>query len=285
MRENKLIGLIATLLFYCNLYSQGNLYYEKSFPAFAEYFHENNGIICKEPANVSNLNIYNTIWVVRKGASERSTATLLGPVFQSNDKDCLFAYPCINIRFFPINQILGEVASGVGAYYRHGYFIDTAKFDFYDYATVITGKKAREMFNADTLYIYDIPNADSSYFFNKELEKMQKENYPYCTGVVICKKGRIAMEMKLFFTEKGKIKEDEYINMLNKQIWYTDAFDKTRFYNNGYIITFQDSNNSMHAGHVVWVANDKSILTIDPSNSDISGIILPTDSCIIYKIK
>jgi len=284
MRRNNIIALIATLFICYNLYSQDKGFYEKSFPAFTNYFHENYGIICKEPANVSNLNIYNTIWIVRKGASERSTATLLGPILQSNDKDCLFAYPCTNIRFFPINQINAEVASGIGAFDRHGYFIDTSKFDCYDYATVITDKKAREMFNADTLYIYDIPNADSSYFLNKELEKMQKENYPYCTGVVICKKGRIAMEMKLFFTEKGKIKEDEYINMLNKQIWYTDTFDKTRFYNKSYIITFQDSNNSMHAVNLVWVANDKSLLTIDPSKSDIYGIIFPTDSCEIYKL-
>jgi hypothetical protein len=32
------------------------------------------------------------------------------------------------------------------------------------------------------------------------------------------------MDFKLFFTKKGKKKEDEYINMLSKQIWYDEDF-------------------------------------------------------------
>ena len=79
------------------------------------------------------------------------------------------------------------------------------------------------MFNADTIYVYDIPNTDSALFLgDEELETMRKEKYPYCSGLVICKEGKIGTALKLFFSEKGKIKEDEYIEMLSKKIWYDD---------------------------------------------------------------
>ena len=227
-RKRLILSLSVTLLFCCNLYSQENLYYEKSFSAFTKYFHENYGISCKELENTSNLNIYNECWLPRND-TKRSTAALFGPILQSNDKDCLFAYPAINMDYGPIGQISAEIESGLGIYYSLSHRNNADKYDFYAYATVIIGKKAREMFNADTLYIYDIPNTDSSSFLfgadAQKMEKIRKESYPYCTGLVICKAGRVATAMKLFLTEKGKIKEDEYINMLSNQIWYTDTFD------------------------------------------------------------
>jgi hypothetical protein len=63
-------------------------------------------------------------------------------------------------------------------YYSYGHPLnnDSAKFDFNEYVTTVAGKKAREMFNADSIYIYDIPGADSVYFFDQSLEIMRKKN-------------------------------------------------------------------------------------------------------------
>ncbi|MDZ7632902.1 MAG: hypothetical protein U5L72_00060 [Bacteroidales bacterium] len=68
---------------------------------------------------------------------------------------------------------MGEIKTALGLYYRHGHPSnnDSVIIDTDDYVTVISGKKAHEMFNADTIYIYDIPSADSVYFLDSSLEK------------------------------------------------------------------------------------------------------------------
>jgi len=222
--KNKLLTLIGLILFCFELFSQEeSLFYEKNFSAFTNYFEENYGINCKDFKNFSCLT-YNTIWVP-KNDSQRSTAFLFGPVLQSKDKECLLAYPCTNIFFHPLNQIIAEIKSGLGTYNRISVSDDTSDFEFQNYVTIIVGKKVRKMFNADTLYIYDIPNADSSVFLNEELENIRKENYPYCKGIAICKEARISTQIRLFFSEKGKLKENDYIKMLSKKIWYSDTFE------------------------------------------------------------
>ena len=127
---------------------------------------------------------------------------------------------------YPGIAIKQEIKTSMGLYYCPGHPLnkDTAKIDFNDYVTTISGKKPRDMFNADSLFVYDLPNADSVYFFNDELEKMRKEKYPYCTGLFITKKGRATMEIKFFFTQSGKKKKWEYINMLEEKIWYEEGF-------------------------------------------------------------
>ena len=226
--KHKLFILIAVFLCCCKLFSQEaqeKLYYEKNFSAFSSYFLENYGIACKEPENMSILT-YNVIWTPRNplNDSKRTTAYVYGPVFQSEDKECILAYPITNIYFRPLILIISEIKSGLGTFdiRSHNY---TSTFEFNNYVSTITGKAVRETFYIDTLYIYDIPNADSSYFTDEELEIIRKENYPYCTGLVLCKEGRIATVIKLFLSEKGKLKEDEYIKMLSKLIRYSDTFE------------------------------------------------------------
>jgi hypothetical protein len=93
------------------------------------------------------------------------------------------------------------------------FLYDTTQIDFDKYVTVIAGEKAREMFNADSIFLYDLP-----------LQKSYEGKYPYCMGMALNKKDRATMMFKLFFTPEGKEIEDKYINMLSKKVWYDEDF-------------------------------------------------------------
>lgn len=111
-------------------------------------------------------------------------------------------------------QITGEVKAASGLYDNSGKPLnDSVHFHFDDYVTIITGKKPKEMFNADSMYIYDLP-----------LETPYRKEYTYRTGLVLSKKNRGTLFFMLFFTDRGKRHEQKYINMLGKHVWYRQDF-------------------------------------------------------------
>jgi hypothetical protein len=223
-----------------NVFSQENLWYKKDLSAHKHYFENKFGIIYTIPKRLKNLDKYYVMWKVRKDPAKHS-GNMYGPIFLSKDKECIVAFPAQltdfsnkdpskrrkNVfSFDPQTQITEEIKTALGLYYSYGNPLnnDTAKFNFYDYVTIVIGKRPHEMFNADSVFIYDLPNADSVYFFDESLEKMREKKYPYCTGMYICKNSRASMEVKFFFTEKGEKKKNQYMEMLNKHIWYDDKF-------------------------------------------------------------
>lgn len=232
---------LFTVAFFLSLhvFSQEKLWYEKNISAHKSYFENKYGIIYTIPTTLKDLDKFYVMWKVRNDPAKHQ-GNMYGPIFLSKDKECIVAYPAQplfvskkeNDRLGVIKsnylhaQITGEIKTALGLYYHYGSSLnnDTAKFDFNDYVTIITGKKPREMFNADSIFIYDLPNADSVYFFDESLEKMRKERYPYCTGMFIFKNGRTTMDIKFFFTKKGEKNKNQYFEMLNKHIWYDDKF-------------------------------------------------------------
>lgn len=256
---SKLTLVIVTISFSLNLFAQEKLFYQRNLPDYAEYLSKEYGIICDIPERFTDLDKYYVGWKVRV-EKDKHTGGLYGPVFQSRDKGCLLLYAALphyisredaeifkktamierilnndtstsaplvsSKRTYPRSQISGEIETALGLYYRHGHPSndDSVKIDLNDYVTIISGKKAHEMFNADTIYIYDLPNADSVYFFDSSLEKMHKRKYPYCTGVFISKNGRATMYFKFFFTQRAWKKKEKYISLLEKQVWYDENF-------------------------------------------------------------
>jgi hypothetical protein len=240
MKMNKLYIFITVLLLSLNVFSQENLWYEKNLSAHKSYFENKYGITYTIPTKLKELDKYYLMWKVRNDPAKHS-GYMYGPIFLSKDKECIIAFPAqlTNsttenhtkngekvLSLYPRTEITGEIKTALGLYYSYAHPLnnDTAKFNFYDYVTIVIGKKPREMFNADSIFIYDLPNADSVYFFDESLEKMRKEKYPYCSGMFICKNGRATMNIKIFFTKKGEKKKSQYIEMLNKHIWYDDKF-------------------------------------------------------------
>ncbi|MGV8090432.1 MAG: hypothetical protein AB2L24_01020 [Mangrovibacterium sp.] len=259
MKSYKLILVVIAFSFSWNLFAQENLWYEKKLSAYTEYLFKEFGIDCKVPEKFTELNKYYVMWKVRKDPSKH-TGNIYGPIFQSKNKECILMFPALphyvseedikrgktyakierilnrdtstvepnvgNNNTFPRGQISGEIKTALGLYYSYAHPLnnDTTKFDFNDYVTIVAGKKAREMFNADSIYIYEIPGADSVYFFDESLEKMRKRKYPYCTSVFIRKDSRATIDFKLFLTKRGKKNEEKYIDLLSKQVWYDENF-------------------------------------------------------------
>src|SRR5699024_6337111 len=130
---------------------------------------------------------------------------------QSKDEECLLLYPIIPIPFFEKNKDLKPYNRITLALLRS---FDISKeqadslFVFDDHVTMVTGKFARDIFNADSIHFYDIP-----------LEKPFEENYIYCTGMVITKADRASLYFKWYFTEEGKEREEEYIKQLEGNLW------------------------------------------------------------------
>jgi hypothetical protein len=249
----------VTISFSLNLFAQEKLFYQRNLPDYTEYLLKEYGIICGHPERFTDLDKYYVLWKVRE-EKDKHTGGLYGPVFQSKDKGCLVIYTALPHyvsrkdaeifkktamierilnkdtstseslvspkQTYPRSQISAEIKTALGLYYRPGHPSNnnSVKFDLNDYVTIIAGDKPREMFNADSIFIYDLPSADSVYFPDSSLEKMRKRKYPYCSGVFISKDGRATMYFKFFFTKRSKKKEEKYINMLDKQVWYDENF-------------------------------------------------------------
>ena len=237
--KQQIFIIIFIVLFSNRAFSQENLLYNRDISSYKEYINNEFGINCSIPNSFKDLDKYYVIWKASENQTKHS-GSLYGPIFLSKDKECIVAFtaqphivkikdrkslglPQIN---HPRNQIVNEIKTALGLYYHYGSPLnkDTVTFNFNAHVTVISGKKPYEMFNADSIFIYDLPNADSVYFFDESLEKMRKEKYPYCTGIFICKNGRATMDIKLFFTKKGEKKKNQYIEMLYKSIWYDDKY-------------------------------------------------------------
>ena len=243
-----------------NLSAQENDWYERDISAYTEFLKTRFGIEVKAPDGFTDLNQYYVMWTAKKIKKYCAAGNIYGPMFMSPEEDCIIMYSarpmysskediertkiCVlmeragnrdtttsepkigNNSTFPRSQITGELRGALGLYL--GFFYpfndDTTRINFDDYVTIIAGKHARDMFNADSVYLYDLPHADSVYFFDESLEKMRKGKYPYCSGMFTYKRDRATMDVKFFYTEEGKKKQDEYIRLMSKHIWYDERF-------------------------------------------------------------
>lgn len=195
--------------------------YKHTLGSYTNYFAKEYGVTCAISKEFNDLNQYFALWKISKDKDKHSGGAY-GPLIQSKDQQCLVMYPALAFPTFrpevghnPQNQIMSEIRTALGLYYmpRHPLNQDSVITEFNDYVTIISGQKAHEMFNADLIYLYNIP-----------LEEPYDGKYNYCTGLVISKKGRPSLLLKLFFTPKGKSDECQYIQMLSKQLWYDENF-------------------------------------------------------------
>ena len=242
-----------------NLSAQENDWYERNLSAYTEFLKTGFGIEVKAPDGFMDLNQYYVLWAARFHRSG-GTGSIYGPMFMSPEEDCIITYSAHPMYFtkedierakicflmervgnrdtttsepkfednnsmYPRAQITAELRNALGLFIspvsRND---DTTRINFDDYVTIISGKRARDMFNADSVYLYDLPHADSVYFTEESLEKMRKGKYPYCSSMFIYKRNRATMDVKFFFTEEGKKKQNEYIRLMGKHIWYDERF-------------------------------------------------------------
>jgi hypothetical protein len=247
MKKLKLL-LCLILLGSVDVFAQKN-FYESNFAAYANYYLKEYGVICKMPEKFTNLNRY---FVGMKISQESGNygGVLVGPMLKAKDNDCIVGYPAMPFYVtkkevvvdtdnedptgvwrkknaeLARSTINDDIKSSLGyptylplpppkdGVRRLGPNLrDTTWIDLNKYVTIIAGKKAKEMFNADSIFLYDLP-----------FEKPYERKYTYCTALFISRKDRATLTFKFFLTPKGKKKEEKYINQLSKQILYDEAF-------------------------------------------------------------
>ena len=149
-----------------------------------------------------------------------------GPILRSEDGECALMY-----KSYPlfVSEDLSKIvdhnndnahrnlmSNELGTVY--GYCDEIARplpgkpFPLDEYIEILPQKTARKWFNADSVFVYDLP-VDDPY----------EGKYNRCTGVVITKKGRTGFALKLYLTDEGKKNEKRYLQSLRKTIWYRDS--------------------------------------------------------------
>lgn len=211
-------------------------YSVRTFPEYAEFMSEKFAITCKMPSRFFDQE-YAELWKIREN---RPAAFRYNPILRSKDKDCLIMFPFVPIYMSEIDYQVSKATSEINKIIsdntvfaskpttnesvprntinfeiRTALEIDKdALFDFNDHVTVLAGKEVRDMFNADSVFLYNIP-----------MDRPYKEKYTHCTGVIISKMNRPTLALKWFFTDYGKKRETEYIARLRKAIWYHEELN------------------------------------------------------------
>lgn len=222
---------------------------DETYFEYSEYAAKEFGIICRLPELFTVLEDKEPWWIRRDRYP--NLGMIYGPVLRSLDEDCIVMCPSVPMYIsesaialskimekvdrevynhvsngslgaganenLPRRQISREMTAALGL---HDTRQDTT-FVFGDYVTTFAGNLAREMFNADTVYVYEIP-----------LEAAYRTDYIYCTAIAIAKYDRATLFFKLFFTEEGKKREPEYIKQLSGSFWYEEGWahgKETRF--------------------------------------------------------
>lgn len=207
----KIPFLFLMLFMTVQLFAQNE---KNTFSAYAKFISKNLDIMWRKPDGFVDLKT-STSWGPNgtKGVGFRYRSVL-----QSKDKECLIMYPNISLLVddkikwnedLSRVQMIGEINRALGLADKKRTDTDPITFDFDKYVKVLIGKDARKRFNADTVFIAQIP-----------LSKPYLEKYPYCTGIYVCKKQRPPLFFKYFFSEEGKSNESSYLDEFYKTVRY-----------------------------------------------------------------
>ena len=131
---------------------------------------------------------------------------------QSKDKNCLVLFPYfLQEPMHPNaseNMTFGELKAGLNLNINDNTLeLDTAK-----YIEKHVSGNVDNYFNADTVFICQIP-----------LIEPYRKVYNHCIAINIVKVKHPSAMMKVFFSEEGKRKEEEYMQAIFKSILYSDV--------------------------------------------------------------
>jgi hypothetical protein len=151
-------------------------------------------IQCDPPIGFNNLNVVQ-FW----GSGNSPAGRILCGVFESGDRQCKVLY-----NLFPTYP-------GCACYTHR----DKMRLEGIsnDCLRILPTEEAQTRFNADSIFLYDIPMAT---FENDE-------KFTHCTKMVITRQDRPELEFIWYFTDKGKKEEEKYMQEINKRIWYSDG--------------------------------------------------------------
>lgn len=144
----------------------------------------------------------------------------VGVLLQSDDRQCEVLYDHPNG-----NPLIDRYPKALpGFYSEHNLFhrnaitsnlltISQGRGDirFEDYVTVISGREARRRFNADSVFLFDVP-----------IEPLAQDGevYTHCTRIYLSKKDRPYLGFVWFFTDEGAKSKQQYISRLDGHVRY-----------------------------------------------------------------
>ncbi|MDR1112661.1 MAG: hypothetical protein LBL18_02720 [Bacteroidales bacterium] len=227
----KKVHIIFIFLFAANsLCAQEYSYHEdQRFTSYAAFVSKTWSITSKMPDGFKDLQILVDELLVRASEGDSGNDMIYCPVIQSNSEDCILMYAFVTTLYmmdlkdsaavdnpyeWPQSQIIGEIETSLGLKRECPCCCQRCEpvIAFDDYVTTLTGGEAKDLFNVDRVYFYDLP-----------VKHAYREKYIHSLGVVLAKKDRPDMFLKLCFTENGVKEKEKYIQMLKGKIWYEDA--------------------------------------------------------------
>ena len=161
--------------------------------------------------------IYNIKYEIPKDFNDLDTVQLWAPVnddgkfgwiywvFESKDKQCKVLY-----RLLPsdVDIITYRIDNGL----RNIFGTEDNLRD--KHLRTFTQKETWKSFNADSVFLYNVPTAEP---------KRCDEKFIYCVQMLIFRQNRSILELVWYFTDKGKKKEKRYMRKINKRIWFNDG--------------------------------------------------------------
>ncbi len=169
--------------------------------------------------------VFDTCWDKRRdlgGVWKKSWHRIaaLGAVLQSADRQCEVIYHyIIEGQFHGVRN----PATYRGAYMEQrwghrdvilGYLmaqLGRSDIVFDDYVTVISGREARRRFNADSVFVFEVPI---------EPLHWDGEVYTHCVSMYLSRKDRAYMGFVWLFTDEGYKCRQEYMDALEGHVAY-----------------------------------------------------------------
>jgi len=157
----------------------------------------------KIPKGFNNLNIFQS-WTPNTPAMWNTLCC----VFESGDKQCKVLY-----NVLPSCPEYNLVTYREKMWREFNSMLNSKDFVLDDYLRILSTEEARKRFNADSIFLYNVPKT----MFDKCDEK-----FTHCTRMVITRQNRPILDLVWYFTDAGKKKEEKYMQKINKHIWYND---------------------------------------------------------------
>jgi hypothetical protein len=180
------------------------------------------------PKGFSNLNTIQS-WKPNNTSPWRTLCW----VFESGDRQCKLLYNLLpgypECTCSKCNRMYRELNS----------VLNTDDFVLDDCLRILPHEEAQKRFNADSIFMYDIPvtGLDTG-----------DGNFIHCTRMFITRQNRPTLDFVWYFTDKGKKKEEKYMQKMNRRIWYNDGnwnpdWQRWDEWMKAYFIEIMDENN------------------------------------------
>lgn len=169
--------------------------------------------------------VFDTCWDMRRDlggiwVKSGHKIAAYGVLLQSDDKQCEVIYnDIIDLQFYRRPNVL--TYRGIYLEQKWGHReeilailmaqLGRSDIDFDDYVTVTSGREARRRFNADSVFVFEVPI---------EPQHWDGEDYTHCISMYLSRKDRAYMGFVWLFTDEGYKRRQKYMDALEGNVAY-----------------------------------------------------------------